>query len=142
MLDWRWFTAGVALGGSTNFPRPFCQEGCDLREQAKWKLERATKVAMAAKRWDAAGVASFAQAEVLGSDDAIVAAGALMLHQVRWVSWCRDGHMQYIYTIVSTFCIHARGFTQYIAYVLSSCASELINPFILEFPRKCTNVSG
>lgn len=59
------------------------KEGDDLREQSKWKLERATEAAITAKRWDAAGVASIALAEVLGGDDAVVAAGALMLHQVR-----------------------------------------------------------
>lgn len=58
------------------------QEGFDLLEQARWKLERAVEVAISAKRWDAAGVAAFALAEVLGGDDAPAAAGALMLHQV------------------------------------------------------------
>ena len=66
---------------------PTSQEGGDLREQAKWKLERATEAAIAAKRWDATGVASFALAEVVGEDDAVVAAGALMLHQVREGLW-------------------------------------------------------
>lgn len=59
------------------------QEGYDLREQARWKLERATEMAVASKRWDAAGVSSFALAEMVGGDDALVAVGALMLHQVR-----------------------------------------------------------
>lgn len=69
---------------------PSLQEGGDLCEQAKWKLERATVAAIATKRWDAAGVASFALAEVVGGGDAVVAAGALMLHQVR------KGGMAYI----------------------------------------------
>lgn len=38
---------------------------------------------MAAKRWDAASVAAFALAEMLGGDDASATAAALMLHQVR-----------------------------------------------------------
>lgn len=58
------------------------QEGFDLREQARWKLERAVEAAIAAKRWDAAGVAAFALAEVLGGDDSPAAVGALMMHQV------------------------------------------------------------
>lgn len=37
---------------------------------------------MAAKRWDAASVAAFALAEMLGGDDASAAVAALMLHQV------------------------------------------------------------
>lgn len=61
---------------------PLTQEGYDLREQARWKLERAAEAAVAAKRWDAAGVAAFALAEVLGGDDSPATAGALMLHQV------------------------------------------------------------
>lgn len=58
------------------------QEGFDLRKQARWKLERAVEAAITTKRWDAAGVAAFALAEVLGGDDSPAAAGALMLHQV------------------------------------------------------------
>lgn len=88
---WR-FTTAFTTGGSEPFPNRFCQEGCDLREQAKWKLERATEAAIAAKRWDAAGIASFSLAELIGGDDAVVAAGALMLHQVSWVSCCRVCH--------------------------------------------------
>lgn len=59
-----------------------CQEDSDLRMQARWKLERAIDQALAGKRWDAAGVAGFALGELLGGDDATVAAAALMLHQV------------------------------------------------------------
>ena len=66
----------------TKPPPRFMQEGFDLREQARWKLERAVEAAIAAKRWDAAGVAAFALAEVLGGDDSPAAVGALMLHQV------------------------------------------------------------
>ncbi|CAM9766287.1 unnamed protein product, partial [Ectocarpus sp. 8 AP-2014] len=62
-------------------PVPPMQEGFDLREQARWKLEQAMEAAVAAKRWDAAGVAAFALAEMLGGDDASAAAAALMLHQ-------------------------------------------------------------
>ena len=58
------------------------QEGFDLREQARWKLERSVEAAVSAKRWDAAGVAAFALAEVLGGDDPLPAAAALMLLQV------------------------------------------------------------
>lgn len=58
------------------------QENFDLREQAKWKLERAIRVGIDAKRWDAVGVAAFALGELLGGDDPMIAAGALMLHQV------------------------------------------------------------
>lgn len=60
---------------------------------------------MAGKRWDAAGVAAFALAEMLGGDDAPTAAAALMLHQVcsaletggkapvEWSTWVpRMGH--------------------------------------------------
>lgn len=43
----------------------------------------AIRLAIAAKQWDAAGVAAFALGELLGGEDAVVAAGALMLHQVR-----------------------------------------------------------
>eukprot|EP00903_Cladosiphon_okamuranus_P014428 g13389.t1 len=60
---------------------PPMQEGFDLREQARWKLERAVEAALSAKRWDAAGVAAFALAELLGGDDSPTAAKALMLHQ-------------------------------------------------------------
>ncbi|CAM9480513.1 unnamed protein product [Ectocarpus sp. 13 AM-2016] len=62
-------------------PVPPMQEGFELREQARWKLEQAMETAVAAKRWDAAGVAAFALAEMLGGDDASAAAAALMLHQ-------------------------------------------------------------
>lgn len=68
--------------GCYNKSTPPAQEGFNLREQARWKLERAVEAAVTAKRWDAAGVAAFALAEVLGGDDSPASAGALMLHQV------------------------------------------------------------
>lgn len=70
---------------------PF-QEEFDTREQARWKLERAVEMAVAAKRWDAAAVSSFALGELLGGDDSAAAVGALMLHQASY-SFCVGGEM-------------------------------------------------
>lgn len=63
-----------------------------MREQARWKLERAVEMAVAAKRWDAAAVSSFALGELVGGDDSAAAVGALMLHQVRYRFFCRRGN--------------------------------------------------
>ncbi|CAM9269015.1 unnamed protein product [Scytosiphon promiscuus] len=65
----------------THVDVPPIQEGFNLREQARWKLARAMETAVAGKRWDAAGAAAFALAEMLGGNDAPSAAAALMLHQ-------------------------------------------------------------
>lgn len=67
------------------------QENFDIRAQARWKLERAIDEATKAKRWDALGVAAFALGELLGGDDAVTAAGALMLHQVKSLLQCNAG---------------------------------------------------
>ncbi|CAM9765355.1 unnamed protein product, partial [Ectocarpus sp. 4 AP-2014] len=73
--------AAQAQEGKEPASVPPMQEGFDLREQARWKLEQAMEAAVAAKRWDAASVAAFALAEMVGGDDASAAAAALMLHQ-------------------------------------------------------------
>ncbi|CAM9187724.1 unnamed protein product [Sphacelaria rigidula] len=57
------------------------EENFDIRAQARWKLERSIDEATKAKRWDALGVAAFALGELIGGDDTVTAAGALMLHQ-------------------------------------------------------------
>lgn len=73
------------------------QEEFDIREQARWKLERAIEMAVAAKRWDAAAVSSFALGDLVGGDDSAAAVGALMLHQARY-SFCVGGEsfMQHV----------------------------------------------
>lgn len=70
----------------------FCrfQENFDIRAQARWKLERSIGEATKAKRWDALGVAAFALGELIGGDDTVTAAGALMLHQVKSLLQCSE----------------------------------------------------